>query len=128
MLRCTPSAKHSGCGGLVRVQSCALPRRFSAIHIQVRCAQHSTSLMQNLAEPLTERTQSPHDVPSLGRVRLPISAIVPVRNETRNLPACLESLRSVGEVYVVDSFSTDCTTEIAGSFGAPVVKFRYEGG
>src|SRR5438105_6554594 len=128
MLRCTPSAKHSGCGGLVRVQSCALPRRFSAIHIQVRCAQQSTSLMQNLAGPLTERTQSPHDALSLGRVRLPISVIVPVRNEARNLPACLESLHGVGEVYVVDSGSTDETSQIAHSFGAHVVQFHYHGG
>jgi glycosyltransferase involved in cell wall biosynthesis len=59
---------------------------------------------------------------------LPLSVIVPVRNEARNLPACLESLREVGEVYVVDSQSTDATVEIARSFGAHVVQFHYQGG
>jgi glycosyltransferase involved in cell wall biosynthesis len=59
---------------------------------------------------------------------LPVSVIVPVRNEARNLPACLESLREVGEVYVVDSQSTDATVEIARSFGARVVQFHYQGG
>jgi glycosyltransferase involved in cell wall biosynthesis len=59
---------------------------------------------------------------------LPVSVIVPVRNEARNLPACLESLREVGEVYVVDSQSTDTTVEIARSFGAHVVQFHYQGG
>jgi glycosyltransferase involved in cell wall biosynthesis len=59
---------------------------------------------------------------------LPVSVIVPVRNEARNLPACLESLREVGEVYVVDSQSTDATVEIARSFGAHVVQFHYQGG
>jgi glycosyltransferase involved in cell wall biosynthesis len=59
---------------------------------------------------------------------LPVSVIVPVRNEARNLPFCLESLRNVGEVYVVDSQSTDATVEIARSFGAHVVQFHYEGG
>jgi glycosyltransferase involved in cell wall biosynthesis len=59
---------------------------------------------------------------------LPISVIVPVRNEGRNLRRCLESLRGVGEIYVVDSQSTDSTVEIARSFGAQVVQFHYHGG
>ena len=60
--------------------------------------------------------------------RLPVSVIVAARNEEKNLPFCLESLRNVGEVYVVDSQSTDATPEIARSFGAKVVQFHYQGG
>jgi len=63
-----------------------------------------------------------------GHVALPISVIVPVRNEARNLPRCLESLRCMGEVYVIDSFSSDATGQIAQSFGAKVVQFNYRGG
>ncbi len=59
---------------------------------------------------------------------LPVSVIVPVRNEARNLPRCLESLRDAGEVYVVDSQSADTTAEIAASYGAKVVQFHYSGG
>src|SRR6195256_927859 len=59
---------------------------------------------------------------------LPISVIVPVRNEARNLPRCLESLAGVGEVYVIDSKSTDDTVAIAQSHGAKVVQFHYAGG
>ena len=59
---------------------------------------------------------------------LPISVIVPARNEARNLPRCLESLAGVGEVYVIDSQSTDDTVEIAKSHGANVVQFHYAGG
>jgi glycosyltransferase involved in cell wall biosynthesis len=59
---------------------------------------------------------------------LPISVIVPVRNEASNLAACLEALRGIGEVYVVDSLSCDETAEIARSFGANVVQFHYRGG
>jgi len=59
---------------------------------------------------------------------LPVSVIVPVRNEARNLPRCLESLREMGEVYVVDSNSTDSTVEIARAYGAKVVEFQYRGG
>ncbi len=59
---------------------------------------------------------------------LPVSVIVPARNEARNLPRCLESLAGVGEVYVIDSQSTDDTVEIAQSHGAKVVQFHYAGG
>ena len=61
-------------------------------------------------------------------VSLPVSVIVPARNEAGNLPRCLESLRGVGEIYVVDSQSSDGTAEIARSFGAKVVQFHYAGG
>src|SRR5580698_188777 len=59
---------------------------------------------------------------------LPVSVIVPVRNEAHNLPRCLESLRPAGEVYVIDSASTDETADIARSFDAKVVQFHYRGG
>lgn len=60
--------------------------------------------------------------------KLAVSVIVAVRNEEKNLPRCLESLRDVGEVYVIDSGSTDSTAEIARSYGAKVVQFHYQGG
>lgn len=59
---------------------------------------------------------------------LPITAIVATRNEAHNLSRCLESLRELGEVYVVDSQSTDATVEIAQSYGGHVVQFHYRGG
>ena len=60
--------------------------------------------------------------------KLPVSVIVAARNEEKNLPRCLEALRNVGEVYVIDSGSTDATSEIARSFGAKLVQFHYQGG
>ena len=59
---------------------------------------------------------------------LPVSVIVPVRNEARNLPRCLEALEGVGEIYVIDSQSSDDTVAIAQSRGAKVVQFHYAGG
>src|SRR4051812_27391284 len=59
---------------------------------------------------------------------LPVSVIVATRNEAHNLPRCLESLRQAGEVYVIDSQSTDASAEIAESFGAQVIQFHYQGG
>jgi len=60
--------------------------------------------------------------------KLPVSVIIPVRNEAKNLPRCLQALRGVGEVCVIDSQSTDDTVEIARSHGAQVVQFHYQGG
>jgi glycosyltransferase involved in cell wall biosynthesis len=60
--------------------------------------------------------------------KLPVSVIIPVRNEAKNLPRCLQALTDVGEVYVIDSQSTDETVEIARLHGAQVVQFHYRGG
>jgi glycosyltransferase involved in cell wall biosynthesis len=59
---------------------------------------------------------------------LPLSVIIAARNEGKNLPRCLQALKAVGEVYVIDSQSTDATVEIARSNGAQVVQFHYQGG
>ena len=77
--------------------------------------------MQKLEEPTAIQVAAPP-------VSLPVSVIVPARNEASNLPRCLESLRGVGEVYVIDSQSSDDTAEIARSFGAKLVQFHYAGG
>ena len=67
-------------------------------------------------------------VPTASGVKLPVSAIVATRNEEKNLPRCLEGLREAGEVYIIDSGSTDSTPEIARSYGAKLVQFHYQGG
>lgn len=77
--------------------------------------------MERLAQTLEQRRVDANAV-------IPISVLVPVRNEARNLPRCLSSLRQFGEVYVLDSQSTDETCEIAERFGAKAVQFHYEGG
>lgn len=66
--------------------------------------------------------------PSAASAVLPLSVIIPVRNEAHNLRRCLEALTYVGEVYVIDSQSTDDTVAIAQAYGAKVVQFHYAGG
>src|SRR5580700_5336197 len=60
--------------------------------------------------------------------KLPVSVIIAARNEAKNLPRCLQALKDVGEIYVIDSRSADETVEIARSHGAHVVQFHYQGG
>lgn len=60
--------------------------------------------------------------------RVPLSAYILTYNEERNLDACLASLHGwAGEIYVVDSYSTDRTLEIAAKYGARVVQNRFSG-
>ncbi len=82
--------------------------------------------MQKLEEIRVE--QGVPSRPDMAAGKLPVSVIIAARNEAKNLPACLASLKDAGEVYVIDSQSTDATSEIAQSFGAKVVQFHYPGG
>ena len=60
--------------------------------------------------------------------RIPLSVIIPVKNEELNLSACLASVSFADEIWVVDSGSTDGTGAIAREAGAQVVQFAYAGG
>ncbi|MFH2019692.1 MAG: glycosyltransferase [bacterium] len=55
-----------------------------------------------------------------------IAAIVLTYNEEKDLPACLQSLKWVDEIVVVDSGSTDKTLEIAKKFKAKVYKRTFD--
>jgi glycosyltransferase involved in cell wall biosynthesis len=58
---------------------------------------------------------------------IPVSVVVPVKNEEANLAKCLDALRRFTEVIVVDSMSTDATASIARSYGARVLQFQWSG-
>ena len=58
---------------------------------------------------------------------VPISVVLPARNEELNIEEALASVRWADEVWVVDSHSTDRTQEIAEGTGARVVQFDYPG-
>jgi glycosyltransferase involved in cell wall biosynthesis len=55
-----------------------------------------------------------------------LSLCMIVKNEERNLPRCLDSVRDlVGEIVIVDTGSTDRTPGIAAEYGAKVVPFDF---
>ena len=56
-----------------------------------------------------------------------ITIVVPVKNEERNLPECLENVKAFEHVILVDSGSSDRTLEIAAEFGREVVQFKWNG-
>lgn len=57
---------------------------------------------------------------------LSVTAIVLTYNEEKHIRRCVENLRRVAErIYVVDSFSTDRTCEMAAECGALVLRHEY---
>jgi len=78
---------------------------------------------------MQKSAETPGTVPQTASPRrIPITAIIPTRNEARHIGRCLEAARLCAEIYVIDSQSTDETVEIAHTFGAKVVQFHYGGG
>jgi len=59
--------------------------------------------------------------------KVPVSVLIPAKNEEQNLPACLASLERASEVFVVDSQSSDRSVAIATAAGAKVVQFEFNG-
>lgn len=60
-------------------------------------------------------------------MKIPVSVLIPAKNEEANLPACLASVARADEVFVVDSQSHDRSIEIAEQHGAQVVQFHFNG-
>ncbi|MCC3431055.1 MAG: glycosyltransferase family 2 protein, partial [Microcoleus sp. PH2017_03_ELD_O_A] len=58
--------------------------------------------------------------------KIPVSVLIPAKDEELNLPACLASIARADEVFMVDSQSSDRTVEIAISSGAKVVQFYFD--
>ena len=59
--------------------------------------------------------------------KVPVSVLVPIKNEAGNLPRCLGCVSWADEIIVVDSQSTDGSIEIAQQRGATVVQFEFNG-
>lgn len=57
---------------------------------------------------------------------IPVSVLVPTKNEEQNLEACLSCLARFDEVIVFDSYSTDRTIEVAEKCGARVVQRGFD--
>lgn len=66
--------------------------------------------------------------PSLTAASIPVSVLIPAKNEQRNLADCIASVAWASEIVVVDSDSTDGTVNIASRAGARVVQFSYVAG
>lgn len=57
--------------------------------------------------------------------KLPISVLIPTKNEINNICDCISSVSFADEIIIVDSNSLDGTCEIASELGAKVVQFAW---
>jgi len=59
--------------------------------------------------------------------KVPVSIVVPIKNEAGNLARCLDCVKWADEIFVVDSHSTDGSIAIAEERGARVDQFDFNG-
>jgi glycosyltransferase involved in cell wall biosynthesis len=59
---------------------------------------------------------------------VPVSILIPTKNEAQNIEACIATVRWAGEIVVFDSCSIDGTQDIARRSGAIVETFKYAPG
>ena len=60
-------------------------------------------------------------------MKVPVSILIPIKNEENNLPRCLDSIKWADEIFIVDSQSEDKSVEIAENYWAKVVQFHFNG-
>lgn len=58
--------------------------------------------------------------------KVPVSILIPTRNEERNLAECLEAVSWAEDIVVFDSFSADRTEAIARAAGARFIQRRFD--
>lgn len=75
----------------------------------------------------SDRASHAVDLPLLHLSKVPLTILVPIKNEANNLPRCLASVTWADQVFVVDSHSKDGSAAIAESLGASVVQFDFNG-
>jgi glycosyltransferase involved in cell wall biosynthesis len=59
---------------------------------------------------------------------IPVTVVIPIKNQAAVLARCLDALKEVAAVLVVDSKSTDNTAEVAQTRGAEILQFDCKGG
>lgn len=60
-------------------------------------------------------------------VKIPVTVVIPVKNEEKNIRRCLAALVRFQRVVILDSSSIDKTVEIAVEAGAGVMNFEWNG-
>ena len=60
-------------------------------------------------------------------MKVPVSILIPIRNEEKNLDRCLKAVCWADEIVIVDSQSCDGSLRIAEAHGANVFQFHFNG-
>ena len=76
-------------------------------------------------QPMVQKTQAGSTMQN--NERQAITAVLIVKNEEEKIRNCLESIKWVDEIVVVDGMSTDKTVDICNEYGAKVIQHEFEG-
>lgn len=57
---------------------------------------------------------------------IPVSVLILTKNEEINIGRCIESIAWSDDIVVFDSFSDDCTVELAKTLGVRVVQHKFD--
>ena len=63
----------------------------------------------------------------MSKSQIKLSVVIITYNEEANIRACLESVKWVDEVVILDNYSTDRTIEIAGKYTDKIFMRRWDG-
>ena len=55
-----------------------------------------------------------------------IAILILTHNEESHLPRVLDNVKNIGDVFVVDSYSTDRTTEILDQYGIKYYQRKFD--
>ncbi len=100
----------------------------AGLHFSLFISAYEFQIALHMREARSRRPSPPPPPPLPTRPQdIPVTVVVPVLNEERNLPSCLSRLGRFRRVVVVDSGSRDRTAAIAAEHGAEVVEFRWDG-
>lgn len=89
-----------------------------------------SSHTQKISQYLSDAHKARGGTAPLPIIMLSLTIAIPVKNEARQLPACLEAIGKdfADRVVVIDSASSDETQKIAREWGAEVLDFHWDGG
>jgi glycosyltransferase involved in cell wall biosynthesis len=86
-----------------------------------------TTLEPQTTPPQIDAGSSSHEDRKPLTRKVPLSVLIPVKDEIDNIEDCLASVAFADDIVVVDSSSTDGTAERAKELGARVVNFQWNG-
>jgi glycosyltransferase involved in cell wall biosynthesis len=115
-----------------RPEASSLPEAMTAARREALSARGAEETPRHALADAFERELRPEEAPgSYGADAwpaarsVPVSVLIPAKNEQANIIGCLRHLRWAAEVVVVDSQSTDNTIPLAQAMGARVYQFYY---
>jgi glycosyltransferase involved in cell wall biosynthesis len=113
--------------GKTGFQYCAMMAMYEYwVELKVREREHAwKERTQRIADKLTGDDADDVVAPPPGGGPAKVDVMIPTLNESAHIARCVTNARSLGNVIVLDSLSTDGTQQLARDAGATVVEHKF---